>query len=463
MTQAVQDRLDPGLRLLIGAVLLGGIMGILDGSVVAVAVDTLAVQFSSSLGAVGWVSTSYLLALTIAIPVTAWAVDRVGAKTLWLSGLVLFLAGSVASGLAWNIESLIAFRILQGLGAGILDPLMLILLARASGPERSGRVMGLMGVVGSSGPVLGPIVGGLVLQGLGWRWMFLINVPIGVVAFVLARRVIPTDPPASEREWSRLDLIGLALLGPGVAAVVLSLSQIGERGAVAILPVLVPLVAAVLLLCSYVIRALRLGRTPPLIDLRLFSRRSFAASVAVMALVGVGMFSSLFVLPLYYQQAHGRGALAAGLLMAPFGVGGAISMPLAGRLSDRFGSRDLALGGGVLALLSALAFTRIDPHSGEFWPALLALTMGLGLGTVGAPTMGSLYRTLPAPLVPQGSSVLYMLNQLGASIGIAVVALILQTTGDIVQGFHATYWWVAGAIVVMLAASLLVPGRGESR
>ncbi|MYQ79779.1 MULTISPECIES: DHA2 family efflux MFS transporter permease subunit [unclassified Streptomyces] len=464
MAHAQDERLDPALRRLIGVILLGGIMGILDGSMIAVAADTLARDFDTSLSTISWVSTSYLLALTVSIPVTTWAVDRFGGRRLWLLGLVVFLVGSVASGLAWNAPSLIVFRVVQGLGAGLLDPLMLTLLARASGPARAGRVMGLMGIVGSSGPVFGPVVGGIILQGTGWRWMFLVNVPIGLVALALALKFVPGDSPAGKSSVGKLDILGLALIGPGVAAGVLALSQAAEQAAFAVPSVLVPLVLSLVLLGGYGFHALRRrgeGTAAPLIDLRLFKRGSFAASVTVGSLVGLATFASLFALPLYHQQVQGRSTFEAALLLAPLGIGSALSMPVTGRLSDRVGSRRLVQAGGALALLSALAFTRIGADTSEVWPAVAAFAIGVGLGAVGAPTIASLYRTLPAPLVPQGSSVLYMLNQLGASIGIAVVALVMQTAGDgdPVRGFHAAYWTVSVVLVLVLGAATLLPGR----
>lgn len=337
MAHPSDQGLDPALRRLIGVILLGGIMGILDGSMVAVAADTLVKDFHTSLSAVSWVSTSYLLALTVSIPVTTWAVDRFGGRRLWLLGLVVFLAGSICSGLAWNIGSLIVFRVVQGLGAGLLDPLMLTLLARSAGPSRIGRVMGLMGVVGSSGPVFGPVLGGLILQGAPWRWMFLVNIPIGLAALVLALRVVPDDKPAGEHTAGKLDVMGLALIGPGVATAVLTLSQYAERTEFATWQVLVPLAAAVVLLGGYAVHALRGRRASPLIDLRLFTSRSFSASVTVGALVGLATFASLFALPLYYQQVRGHDTFESALLLAPLGVGSALSMPLTGRLSDRIG------------------------------------------------------------------------------------------------------------------------------
>lgn len=442
------------LSRLVGVVLLGGMLGILNSTMVAVGIDTLAAAFGTSLSAAGWASTGFLLAVTAAIPVTSWAVDRFGARRLWLSGLLVFLAGSLGAGSAWDAGSLVGFRVVQGLGAGVLDPLVLVLLARAAGPRRAGRVMGLMGVVLSLGPVLGPLAGGALLEAFSWRWMFLLNVPVGVVAYVLALRVVPDDPPDGRR--ARLDVIGLALLAPGFAALVLALSQAAEQAAFGAWPVLVPLAAGVALLAGYGLHA---RRGEPLIDPRLFARRSFSAAVVVMGLVGLATFATLFALPLFFRQVHGVGELAAGMLVAPVGAGAAVAMPLAGRLSDRLGARGLALGGAVVAALGGVAFTQVGPGTGVGWPVLAGCVMGLGLGSVGAPTMGSLYRLLPAPLIPQGSAVLYMLNQLGAALGIAVVTLIVQRAGDPVGGLRGVFWFALAMVAVILAAAPLLPGR----
>ncbi|MFC9972402.1 DHA2 family efflux MFS transporter permease subunit [Spirillospora sp. NPDC127200] len=461
MSSISRDRLPPHLRALIAVVLLGGLLGILNSTMAAVATGTLAAEFRTSLGTVGWASTGFLLAVTVTIPFTTWAVDRFGGRRIWLLGLVVFTAGALAAGLAWDAGSLIAFRALQGVGAGLLDPLVLILLARAAGPERAGRVMGLMGVVLSLGPVLGPVAGGAVLDALSWRWMFLLSVPAGLLALLLALRVLPDDAGEAGPR-SRLDVLGLSLLAPGFAAVVLALSQAGGHAAFTVWQVLLPLAAGAALLAGYTLHALRVRRTEPLIDVRLFAGRGFTASVTIMGLGGLANFAALFALPLYYQQAGGHGVLAAGLLMAPLGLGGAVAMPVAGRLSDRIGARGLAVAGVVPALLSALAFTRFGAGTAEVWPVLAALAMGLGMGCFSAPTMGSLYRTLPGPMVAQGSSVLYMLNQLGAALGVALVALILQWSGDTVAGFRGVFGFAAAMLVVVLAAVPLLPGRSAA-
>ncbi|MFC5179858.1 DHA2 family efflux MFS transporter permease subunit [Actinomadura harenae] len=448
------DAFDPALRRLIAVVLLGGIMGILDATMVSVAADHLVGEFGSTLGSVGWVSTGYLLALTVTVPVTAWAAGRFGSRRPWLAGLTLFIAGSLACAFAANLPQLVAFRIVQGVGAGIVDPLVMVILARGAGPARAGRVMGIMGVVLSLGPVLGPALGGLVLDGLGWRWMFLINLPVGVVAFALALRIVPRDEPAAPD--TRLDLVGLALLGPGFAAVLLGLSRVaGQGGAGA----WAPFAAGAVLLAGYAVRALTVKRTPPLLDLRLFTRPAFSASVGIMALSGLVTFGLMFLLPLYYQQAHGHGARVAGLLVAPVGLGASLAMPIAGRLSDRVGSRVLARCGALMAAASVVSLAWVGGRTPEAWSGLAALAAGISMGLMAAPTMGALYRTLPPELIPQGSSSLYMLNQLGGSLGIAAVAVIMQRSDGAVPGVHHGAWLLAGGLLTAAAITVLLPGR----
>ncbi|RMI31189.1 DHA2 family efflux MFS transporter permease subunit [Nocardia stercoris] len=459
MTTTFDDRLDPALRRLIAVLLLGGLMGILSGSMVAIATDTLSRTLHASLSAVGWASTGYLLALTVTIPVTAWAVQRVGGRRLWLFGLGLFLVGSLGAGLSPNIGTLIGFRALQGIGAGIVDPLMLMLLAFAAGPSRAGRVMGVMGIVGSSGPILGPILGGIILRQWDWRWMFLVSVPVVIVAFVLSLRVLPTDLAAPQPGGFRLDAFGVALLGPGFAAGVLAMTQAAEHGTFATWQVVVPLLAGAALLAGYGRHALRRRTTPPLIDLRLFTRRSFSASVVVGAFVGVATFASIFAIPLYLEQVRGYDVLESGLLLAPLGVGAAIAMPITGRFSDRVGSRELAFAGSVVTVASAVGFSLLGADTSRLWIIVAGFFIGVGMGATGAPTQGSLYRTLPPEQVPQGSSVLYMLNQLGGSFGVAVAALLIQTAATPLAGFHHAYYCIVAILAIGLAATVFLPGK----
>ncbi|AYF77468.1 MFS transporter [Nocardia yunnanensis] len=225
-TPAASTEFDPALRRLVVVVVLGAIMTILDTTITSVAVKTLGSQFDTTLTTTQWVLAGYTLALSTSIPLSGWAIERFGPKTMWMVSLLLFVAGSVLCGLAWNIAALIGFRVLQGFGAGMILPIGQTMLARAAGPARMGRVMSAIAVPAMLAPVLGPAVGGLILGHLSWRWMFYINVPLCAVAVLAALRLLPPDPVRDR--GAKLDLLGLALLSPGLGALVYGAAQAGS-------------------------------------------------------------------------------------------------------------------------------------------------------------------------------------------------------------------------------------------
>ncbi len=271
------ERLDPALLRIAGILVLGAIAPLLDSTIVNVAIRTLGRDLHAPVSTVQWVSTGYLLALATAIPITGWTVERFGAKRMWLVSLLLFLPGSALCGVAWDIGSLIAFRVVQGIGGGLMLPVLQTLLMRAAGGRRIGRLMAVVTLPALVGPILGPVAGGLIAGHLSWRWIFYVNVPVCVLALVLAVRGLPPDPP---RPGGRLDATGLALLSPGLAAVIYGLSRVGTGDRAA---VLLPVAAGVALLAGFTRYALR--SATPLVDLRLFTTRSFGAVAAVPALL----------------------------------------------------------------------------------------------------------------------------------------------------------------------------------
>src|SRR3954463_14286592 len=220
--------LDRALLRLASVVVLGTIMSILDTTIVNVAIETLGKDLGSSLSSIQWVSTGYLLALATVIPLTGWAMDRFGGRRMWMLSVALFLVGSTLCGLAWSTESLIVFRVLQGFGGGMILPVGQAILAQAAGPERMGRIMAVIGVPTLLGPILGPVIGGLIVDNFSWRWIFFVNVPVGAVALVLAARILPAAD--ARRTRPTLDLTGLLLLSPGLAALVYGLSEFGIEG-----------------------------------------------------------------------------------------------------------------------------------------------------------------------------------------------------------------------------------------
>jgi len=207
------DRLSPEVRRVSVVVVLGTIMAILDTTIVAVALATLARDFHTSVSTIQWVTSGYLLALAVVIPLSGWAVHRFGAKPVYIISLVLFVTGSALCGVAWSASTLIVFRVLQGLGGGMIMPVGQTIMARTAGPNKMNKVMALIGVPTLLGPILGPVLGGIIVSNFSWRWIFFVNVPIGIVALILSFRFLPTT--TSDR-FHRLDVIGFMLLAPGL-------------------------------------------------------------------------------------------------------------------------------------------------------------------------------------------------------------------------------------------------------
>src|SRR3954447_9042063 len=220
--------LDRDLLPLASVAVLGTIMSILDTTIVNVAIETLGRELHASLSSIQWVSTGYLLALATVIPLTGWAMERVGGKRMWMISVTLFLLGSTLCGLAWSTTSLIVFRVLQGFGGGMILPIGQAILAQAAGPQRMGRIMSVIGVPTLLGPILGPVIGGLIVTHFSWRWIFFVNLPVGAVALALAWRILPRGEGRGRR--APLDLVGLLLLSPGLAALVYGLTEFGKEG-----------------------------------------------------------------------------------------------------------------------------------------------------------------------------------------------------------------------------------------
>ena len=222
------DRIEPHVWRIAAVVVIGAILSILDTTIVNVALDTLSRDLHSPLADIQWVATGYMLALAAVIPVSGWAAGRFGAKRLWVASVVLFTLGSALCGLAWSTETLVIFRVLQGIGGGMIMPVGTMMLTRAAGPARLGRIMSIIGMPMILAPIFGPTLGGLIIDHLDWRWIFYVNVPVGIVAVVMGMRLLPNVEEGVFR--TKLDRLGLALLALGVPLFVYGLAEIGQSG-----------------------------------------------------------------------------------------------------------------------------------------------------------------------------------------------------------------------------------------
>ena len=415
------EALDRDTLIVAGVVLLGAVMSILDITVVNVAINRLAIDFDASLTTIQWVVTGYTLAIAAVIPLTGWAADRFGTKRLYLTSLVLFVGGSILCGAAWSAGSLIGFRVLQGLGGGMIMPAVMTIMTKKAGPSRMGRVMGVLGVPMLIAPIAGPILGGWLVDDVSWRWIFFINVPIGIVAFIAAYLKLDRD---EAQPTHRLDWLGMALLSPGLTLLIFGLAETSSHGAGA--PrAWVPITAGALLIIAF----LRHSWTAeaPLIDIRTFTHTRAGAAAGVFLLFAIAMFGSLLLLPLYFQNVRGQSALEAGLLMAPQGFGAMITMPIAGRLTDRYGPTKLPAAGLPLAALGMLPFAFVTSTTSFVLLCGSSFVVGLGMGLSMMPTMTAAMQAVPAQAIARTSTAMNIIRQSGASIGTAILAVILTS------------------------------------
>src|SRR6201987_1729702 len=280
-TAPTSDKIDAYVWRISAVVIVGSIMSILDTTIVNVALATLGRELHSSIDQIQWVVTGYLLSLAAVIPVTGWAARRFGAKRVYLVSLVLFTAGSALCGLASSTNALIVFRVLQGIGGGMILPIGQLMMAEAAGPKRMGRVMSIVAVPAMLAPILGPTIGGLILDNTSWRWIFFVNVPIGIIAVISALRVLPT---VERQKTDPLDYVGLVLMAVGLPLITYGLAEIGATGTFSSPKVIDPIIAGILLIAVFAWHALRIKY--PLLDLRLYRKPTFSSASFAMFCLG---------------------------------------------------------------------------------------------------------------------------------------------------------------------------------
>ena len=468
----------------LGVVLLGTIMTILDATIVNIAIPTLQTDLKAgSYADIAWVVTGYMLAQGAVIPMAGWASDRFGTKRLYLVTIALFTLASMACGVAQNLPELVFFRVLQGLGGGMLMPIGMTIIMRAVGPQNMGRVMGIFGIPMLLAPAVGPVLGGWFVQDFSWRLIFYVNVPIGIIAFVSAWRFLTetdrshglhldtfgllTAPPAAVAVmyavdqsttlgWGSLFVISM-LAGAAVLITAFVFSQLGRRRVAALmmaplaallfvvgvrnglvdgwgaLDTIVMFAGAVLALVDLVIGGR--GNPEPLLQLRLFRDSTFSWSMGLSFIIVTALFGGMLLLPLYLQEVHGYSALETGLLLLPQAVTAAIAMPVGGYLTDRFGPRPVVATGMVMLALGGLLLAQIHPDSSNWLVVGALLLRGFAMGFSMMPSMAAAMARVPRHLSSSASSIANSLQRIGSSIGIAVLVTVLaaQFTTAIAQ------------------------------
>ena len=444
---------------IVGIVFVFGLfMDLLDMTIVNVALprirEDLALNPGEGASTIQWVVTGYLLSLAVFIPVSGWAGDRFGTKRIFMIALFLFTSASLLCGLAWNIESLIAFRVLQGVGGGILTPVGTAMLFRAFPPEERAKGAAILMIPMVVAPASGPILGGYLVDYHDWRWIFFINIPVGILGLMFAGLYLKEERQANT---GRLDVPGFVLAAAGLAAVMYALAQAGINGFGD--PQVLTIGALGLgILALFAYQELRTRE--PMIDMRLFRNRLFT-TMNIAQIVGYsGMMGGLFLLPLLLQEEMGLSAFDSGLTTFPQAIGVVSMVQIAGRIYNGIGPRRMMMAGMFGSALTTLTFLLVDLETSQWWIRLIMLCRGWSFALVLIPIQTATYTTIRPHEMGRASAIFNANRQVAASFGVALLATVLTTrlsAHDAVLGDQSTNALSAfhEAFVVAAVLSLL--------
>ena len=412
-------------------------MELLDSTVVNVAVPTLQRDFDvKTASTIQWVITGYLLSLAVFIPISGWAGDRFGTKRVFMFALSVFSGASLLCALAWNIESLIVFRILQGVGGGMLSPVAFSTLWRAFPPEERSKAAGIMVVPAAVAPASGPVVGGLLLKYLSWHWIFIINVPIGVAALVITFFYLKEH---TEPNPGRFDPYGFALSASGLASLLYALSQAGDNG-FNDPTVLAFGIAGFVLMAAFVTVELRTKE--PMLDVRIFTNSLFRACNFAWLVTMFSFGSMIFLLTLELQSARGLGPLESGLITFTMAIGVMLIAQPASRIYRVVGPQRMIAIGLAASAGTYFALSQVDLGTSEWTIRGIMFLRGLGFGLVLVPLQAATYATVTPAQTGRATAVYNATSQFASSLGVAVAASLLTSRlahHGFVQGNPATY------------------------
>ncbi len=415
--------------LLTFGVMLATIIQILDSTIANVALPHMQTALGATADTVTWVLTSYIVASAIAIPITGWLSDRVGSRNLFLASIVGFVLSSALCGMATSLEEMVAFRILQGISAAFMNPLSQTVMLDINPPERQAKAMAVWGMGIMIGPILGPVLGGWLTDNFDWRWVFYVNLPLGVVCFAILWVLLPSRA-ISRRTF---DVLGFSLLAIGIAALQLMLDRGQTEDWFQSTEVTVEALVAAIALWMFAVHLFTAKR--PMFDRELFRNRNLVTGLGFMAVVGIVMMATMALLPPMLQHIYRYPVVDTGLLMMPRGLGVLFSMFVAAQLTQRgVDPRWLVGTGFALAALSLWQMTRWTIVM-DMWPFIISgLVQGLGMGLVFMPLNAMAFATLPAHYRTEGSSLLNLTRNIGASAGISAVTALLARN---IQTAHA--------------------------
>jgi EmrB/QacA subfamily drug resistance transporter len=423
-----------------------------DASLANIGLKTISSDLGSDLATTQWVASGYLLALAVSLPLAGWLGRRFGPGRVWLVALAAFTVASGLCAAAPSISSLIVLRVVQGLAGGLLIPAGQTVLGRAVGSQRLGRVMASLGIVVTVAPALGPVIGGLILHGASWRWLFLINLPLGLAGLALGVRYVPRGEPG---QAPRLDWVGLLLVSSGLPALVYAFTSWGDHGTPLRPAVLGMLVLGAGALAAFAVLSSR--RRGPLLDLGLFRRNQVYASATVATgFTGMILFGSGLIFPLYFQIGQGQSVIATGLRLLGLAGATALVQPCTGWLTDRYGGGGVSAIGCALVVAASVAFALLPLDASAVAVQSALALFGASTAFAAVPPVIAAYKTVTAEALSDATTTVNIVQRVGGALGAALFAVVVARglPHDPQRAFHQAFWLVGLTGLLGLASAL---------
>ncbi|MDT8718807.1 DHA2 family efflux MFS transporter permease subunit [Clostridium sp. 19966] len=441
---------------------LGALPPMLDATIINIAVDDLAKLFSTTFEIIQWVVTGYTLALGIAVPFSGWLVKKYDGKKIFMSALGLFLISSLLCGFAFNIQSLIACRILQGFASGLLIPTLTTMIVSSAGSNNLGRLMSIVGISIVFGPIIGPIIGGLILKYLTWHWLFFVNLPIGIIALLLIFWKLPNFR-ATETN-AKMDLFGILILGLTSGMFIFGVTKIKSSSNSATGAIAIIIGAASLLI--YVIYASRI-KEKALIPLKLFHSINFSASFISLFLAGFATNGPMLLFPIFFQDVRGLDVITSALWLIPQGVGMLMTRSFIGKMTDKIGARFVVLPSILITIISTLPFIFFDNGTNQWIIWLALLFRGIGVGGVTVPVMSDSYVGLEKSQISEASISTRIIQNIGAAFGSAILATVVSnsmigksfTATNVSSSFHAGFFTSLIFMVISIIPAMFLTNK----
>ncbi|MBC3797996.1 MDR family MFS transporter [Acetobacterium tundrae] len=447
---------------------LGAVMPLLDSTMVNIAINHLSTDFNTGLDLIQWVITGYVLAMAISVPLAGWMAQRFNGKWLMIGANVVFLAASIASGFSGDIYLLIISRIVQGFSAGFISTLVSILIVEVAGRERMGRLMSAIAIPSVLGPILGPVIGAVIIQYSSWRFIFFVNIPIGILAITLMILKLPNFTPANVK--AKFDFIGITLLGASSVALIYGIAQAAKSATFNNSTTIGYVVAGVTILAIYLIYA-AIKKEQAILPLHLFKTKSFSAVMVGLFLAGIATNGPMLLLPLFFQNIKGLSVLGAGLILIPQGIGMLVARPLIGKLTDKLGARNVVLVSLALAIVGTFPFVFFNEASSLIVVSIVLFVRGMGIGGVTIPMMTDAYTGMVKQEIAQASVGTRLMQNIGGAFGSAVLATVVSlsiqgkapTISLMITAYHDGFMLALVLSLVMLIPALFLTNKASQK